>query len=68
MLSGSDAFGTVAFGTEGGLFGAAGMPTVVCGPGSMDQGHKPDEFVTLEQLHGCDAMLGRLVSHVAASA
>ncbi|KVE74877.1 acetylornithine deacetylase [Burkholderia vietnamiensis] len=68
MLSGSDAFGTVAFGTEGGLFGAAGMPTVVCGPGSMDQGHKPDEFVTLDQLHGCDAMLGRLVSHVAASA
>lgn len=58
---GSRAFGTVAFGTEGGLFDAAGIPTVVCGPGSMDQGHKPDEFVSLEQLDGCDAMLQRML-------
>ncbi|OLS61297.1 acetylornithine deacetylase [Pseudomonas putida] len=64
MLSGSDEFGTVAFGTEGGLFEQAGIPTVVCGPGSMDQGHKPDEFVSLEQLQGCDAMLGRLLSYL----
>lgn len=60
LLSGSRAFGTVAFGTEGGLFHQAGIPTVVCGPGSMDQGHKPDEFISLEQLHACDAMLRRL--------
>ncbi|WP_191486902.1 acetylornithine deacetylase [Pseudomonas sp. FEN] len=58
---GSSAFGTVAFGTEGGLFDAIGIPTVVCGPGSMDQGHKPDEFVSLEQLQGCEAMLERLI-------
>ena len=58
---GSRAFGTVAFGTEGGLFDAAGIPTVVCGPGSMDQGHKPDEFVSLEQLTACDAMLQRML-------
>lgn len=58
---GSREFGTVAFGTEGGLFDAAGIPTVVCGPGSMDQGHKPDEFVSLEQLDGCDAMLRRML-------
>lgn len=64
MLSGSDAFGTVAFGTEGGLFVEAGMPTVVCGPGSMDQGHKPDEFVSVEQLERCDAMLNRLGEHL----
>ena len=64
LLSGSSAFGTVAFGTEGGLFEQAGIPTVVCGPGSMDQGHKPDEFVTLEQLAGCDAMLQRLARHL----
>nr|WKF61852.1 Acetylornithine deacetylase [Paraburkholderia busanensis] len=63
-LSGSSAFGTVAFGTEGGLFEQAGMPTVVCGPGSMDQGHKPDEYVTLDQLAGCDAMLLRLASYL----
>ena len=59
-LSGSRDFGTVAFGTEGGLFHQAGIPTVVCGPGSMDQGHKPDEFVSCAQLAGCDAMLVRL--------
>jgi acetylornithine deacetylase len=50
----------VAYGTEGGLFHQAGIPTVVCGPGSMDQGHKPDEYVTVAQLQACDAMLGRL--------
>ena len=64
LLSGSSEFGTVAFGTEGGLFEQAGIPTVVCGPGSMDQGHKPDEFVTVEQLRDCDAMLVRLADYL----
>jgi len=54
----------VAFGTEGGLFEQAGIPTVVCGPGSMDQGHKPDEYITSEQLRECDAMLLRLADHL----
>ncbi|KAI2682309.1 acetylornithine deacetylase [Pseudomonas sp. TNT3] len=63
-FSGSREFGTVAFGTEGGLFDAAGIPTVVCGPGSMDQGHKPDEFVSLEQLNGCDALLQRMLRSI----
>ncbi|MDB6145847.1 MAG: hypothetical protein JWP80_4891 [Pseudomonas sp.] len=61
QLCGSSEFTTVAFGTEGGLFDAIGIPTVVCGPGSMDQGHKPDEFVSVAQLDACDAMLERLV-------
>lgn len=65
QLCGSDDFGTVAFGTEGGLFDAIGIPTVVCGPGSMDQGHKPDEFVSLAQLQACDALLERLADYVA---
>jgi acetylornithine deacetylase len=63
-FSGSREFGTVAFGTEGGLFDAAGIPTVVCGPGSMDQGHKPDEFVSLEQLTACDTMLHRMLQSI----
>jgi acetylornithine deacetylase len=63
-ICGSDDFGTVAFGTEGGLFDGAGIPTVVCGPGSMDQGHKPDEFISLDQLHGCDAMLRKLAVYL----
>ena len=55
----------VAFGTEGGLFSSQlRIPTVVCGPGSMQQGHKPDEFVTLDQLEQCDAMLDRLLVHL----
>jgi len=63
---GSQDFGTVAFGTEGGLFDAAGIPTVVCGPGSMDQGHKPDEFVSRAQLDACDAMLQRMLTFIRA--
>jgi acetylornithine deacetylase len=63
-LAGSTQFGTVAFGTEGGLFTQAGIPTVVCGPGSMDQGHKPDEFIAVEQLNRCDAMLNRLAEYL----
>jgi len=52
----------VAFGTEGGLFDQRlGVPTVICGPGSMAQGHKPDEYVSVEQLERCEAMLAALV-------
>jgi acetylornithine deacetylase len=56
----------VGFGSEGGLFSERlGVPTVVCGPGSIDQAHKPDEYIERDQLHRCDAMmdalLGRLV-------
>lgn len=52
---------TVAYGTEGGLISRLGIPVVVCGPGSMDQGHKPDEYVTREQMDRCDSMLARLL-------
>ena len=55
----------VAFGTEGGLFDRdAGIPTVVCGPGFMEQGHKPDEFVSVEQLSRCDEMLRKLLERI----
>lgn len=57
---GSNSFSTVAFGTEGGLFHQAGITTLVCGPGSMEQGHKPDEFVSVDQLDVCMTMLGNL--------
>lgn len=64
-LSGSNGTMKVAFGTEGGLFDQKlGVPTVVCGPGSMMQGHKPDEFVSAEQLAKCDAMLAKLVDRL----
>ena len=55
----------VAFGTEGGLFAERlELPTVVCGPGSMAQGHRPDEFVSRAQLDACEAMLERLLRHL----
>lgn len=50
----------VAFGTEAGLFQGAGISTVVCGPGFIDQAHKPDEYVALDQLGACMDMLDRL--------
>lgn len=56
----------IGYGTEGGLFrGELGIPTVVCGPGSMAQGHQPDEFVTREQLARCEAFLARLTAALA---
>ena len=65
-LIGANSTMKVAFGTEGGLFSRdLGTPAVVCGPGSMAQGHKPDEFVSVEQLRRCDEMLGRLLSRLA---
>ena len=64
-LTGRDERIKVAFGTEGGLFSQRlGIPAVVCGPGSMAQGHKADEFVTLAQLDSCDAMLTSLVDRL----
>jgi len=66
-LTGANGTIKVAFGTEGGLFDArVGVPTVICGPGSMAQGHKPDEYVTEEQIARCDAMLSALVDRLAA--
>jgi acetylornithine deacetylase len=64
-LTGANGTIKVAFGTEGGLFDQRlGIPTVICGPGSMAQGHKPDEFVTVEQLARCQTMLGALIDRL----
>lgn len=61
-LIGKDSTIKADFGTEGGLISARlGMPTVVCGPGSIAQAHKPDEFVSREQLTRCDNMLDTLL-------
>ena len=65
-LTGANRTMKVAFGTEAGLFTQdLGVSAVVCGPGSMAQGHKPDEFVTREQIGRCDAMLSQLVERLA---
>jgi acetylornithine deacetylase len=55
----------VGYGSEGGLFsGRLAIPTVVCGPGSIDQAHRPDEFVDSDQLLRCDAMLEALLDRL----
>ena len=56
-LSGERSTTLVAFGTEAGLFKNAGISTVVCGPGSIQQAHQPDEYVSLEQLGRCEAFM-----------
>ncbi|WP_462388290.1 acetylornithine deacetylase [Acidovorax sp. Q11] len=56
-LSGEKSTTLVAFGTEAGLFKNAGISTVVCGPGSIQQAHQPDEYVSLEQLARCEAFM-----------
>ena len=57
----------VPYGTEGGLFAARlGVPTVICGPGNMAQGHTPDEFIEVEQLARCEAMLDTLLGRLVA--
>ena len=58
---GANAVGKVAYMTEAGLFGRAGIPTVICGPGDIAQAHKPDEFIQAAQLKRCESFLLRLV-------
>jgi acetylornithine deacetylase len=61
-LAGEKKTTLVAFGTEAGLFQSAGIPTVVCGPGSIAQAHQSDEFVTLEQLARCESFMRALAA------
>jgi acetylornithine deacetylase len=62
-LSGRNRHAKVAYGTEGGLFAQAGVPTVVVGPGSIEQAHKADEFIAVSELAACGAFIDRLIAH-----
>ena len=62
-LAGRNEHGKVAYGTEAGLFALAGIPTVVIGPGSIDQAHKADEYIAVSQLEACSAFLDRLIAY-----
>jgi acetylornithine deacetylase len=59
-LAGRNRTVTVPFGTEAGRYQVAGIPTVVCGPGSIDQAHQPDEYITLAQMEAGAAFIRRL--------
>ena len=60
-LTGRNETDVVSFGTEAGLFQKAGVSAVICGPGSIEQAHKPDEYVSREQLSSCLHMVSRMV-------
>jgi len=64
LLTGNRERIKVGFGSEAGLFSGLGIPTVVCGPGSIDQAHKPDELVSTDQLLRCDAMMDALLQQL----
>ena len=59
-MTGDTSRQVVSFGTEAGLFQEIGISTVVCGPGSIDQAHKIDEFIFLDELKKCLDLLGEI--------
>jgi acetylornithine deacetylase len=61
QLTGANDTRAVAFGTEAGIFQAAGIPAVICGPGSIEQAHKPNEFIEIAQLEAGLAFQRRLI-------
>ena len=54
----------VAYATEAGLFQACNIPTIVCGPGSIEQAHRPDEFVSVAQLEQCRQLLAAVIQKI----
>ena len=58
----------VSYGTEAGFFQQAGIPSIVCGPGSIERAHKADEFVPLAQLAACEAFVRRLTERMGSGA
>ena len=62
-LAGRNDHAKVAYGTEAGLFHEIGIPTVVVGPGSIEQAHKPDEYVEAIELTKSDDFIARLIDH-----
>ncbi len=64
QLTGANSAGKVAYGTEGGFYQNAGIPTIICGPGHIAQAHQPDEFVARSQLDECDAFVRRLADRL----
>jgi acetylornithine deacetylase len=64
-ISGANAVEAVAYGTEAGHFARAGIPAVICGPGSIEQAHIADEFVGLSEIAACEAFLRKVIAKAA---
>jgi acetylornithine deacetylase len=65
-LSGANDNGKVSYTAEAGLFQAAEIPAVICGPGSIEQAHKPNEFIALDQIARCETFMRRVFEHLRA--
>ena len=63
-LSNTTGTGCVSFGTEGGLFEDIGIPSVVCGPGYIDQAHKPNEYIDISQIQKCEQFVDNLLERL----
>ena len=66
-LTGDDKRHKVAYATEGGQFTNSGIPTIICGPGSIEQAHKADEYVALSEIERCDSFLQKLLGSCTAT-
>jgi acetylornithine deacetylase len=53
----------VSYCTEAGLFQESGIPSIICGPGSIDDAHKPDEFIAISEMQKCETFMRRLIAH-----
>jgi len=60
-LTGANRVEAVAYGTEAGHFQAYGIPAVICGPGSIEQAHRPDEYCALSELDACENFLRKVI-------
>ncbi len=59
-LTGREALPAVSYGTEAGLFQRAGIDAIICGPGDIGRAHKPDEYILIDELMACRAMVEAL--------
>ncbi len=57
----TNTLGSVSFGTEAGIFDKLSFQTIVCGPGNIEQAHKPDEFIEIDQLNKCEVFLKNII-------
>lgn len=64
QVAGSNSAGKVAYGTEGGFYEEAGIPTIICGPGDIAQAHQPDEWIAEDQLALCDGFIRRMAERL----
>ena len=66
-ITGANQTAVLSFASEAGLFQDAGIPAVVCGPGSIAQAHQPNEFIALDQIAACEAFMDRLAARLGGS-